>query len=98
MTTERSRRLSAKAISTWRAISNAVCRVASVVSRWAISQIAGPEHAEDDDDSAAKHGYLLLSQTHVPDRISDRQKPAKVRFYSEIASTCASRGILHSEM
>src|SRR5262249_9033982 len=32
------RRLSAKAISTWRAIKTAVCRVASVVKRSAISQ------------------------------------------------------------
>jgi len=41
-TIERSRKLSARAISTWRAIKSAVCSVVSVVSRSAIHQMPTP--------------------------------------------------------
>ena len=67
-----------EAISTWRAISRAVCSVASVVRRCAISQTLRAEDAENHHDGSTKDRDLLLAQAHCRDRITDPPKPAKL--------------------
>jgi hypothetical protein len=51
---------------------------------------ADAENTEDDNDGCAKYDHLLLTQTHLADRIADRPNPAKLRFNVIKATGCAS--------
>jgi hypothetical protein len=73
------RRLSARAISTWRAIKTAVWSVASVVKRCAMSQTPPAKILKINHDGAEKNRDLLLAQAHCCDRITDPPQPAKLK-------------------